>query len=195
MPYEKDVYMTVMARMAKDKPSKEVSVITSGDSFLESFKASEAIVTEKFQALIEKKAECQAAIQRSKYRVHRWVDIVKTAKREDGLSLSDNAKKALAKLATQAENYLRSTQKELDMYEKLLSNILTQLSAIEEMKVRLKNSAYEIQLQKKFKDLQSKSLEGFSFTEDISFNLEEIERDVKRLEYTSEALLEIGEMK
>lgn len=185
--------MTVMERMAQSKSSKEVSVITSGDSVIESFKASEAIITEKFKALTEKKAECQAAIRRSKTRVNRWVDILKAAKK-DG-DYSDNAKKALTKLATQTENYLRSTQKEVDMYEKLLVNILTQLSAIEEMMVRLKNSEYEIQLQEKFKELQSKSLEGFSTTEDISFSLQELERDVKRLEYTSEALLEIGEMK
>lgn len=187
--------MTVMERMEHSTSSKEVSVITSGDSVIESFKSSEAIITEKFNALSQKKTDCQAAIRRSKSRVSRWVDILKAAKREDGLSLSDNAKEALAKLASQAEKYLRSTQKELDMYKKLLSNILTQLSAIEEMMVRLKNSEYEIQLHEKFKDLQSKSLEGFSATEDISFNLQELERDVKRLEYTSEALLEIGEMK
>lgn len=185
--------MTVMERMAQSKSPKEVSVITSGDSVIESFRSSEALIMEKFNALSKKKSDCQAAIQQSKRRIYRWVDIVKTAKKDDGYS--DNAKKALAKLATQAENYLRSTQKELDMQEKVLSNILTQLSAIEEMIVRLKNSEYEIQLHEKFKSLESKSLEGFSTAEDIGFNLQELERDIKRLEYTSEALLEIGELK
>lgn len=182
--------MTTIARLAKRNDSKEFSFTSSGTSVMESFEASKETITKKFDALTSKKQEREASITTVKAQIHRWDGLIYSAGygRE---RLSENANKAIDKLIAQAERYSLSTQKELAMHEQVLNRIQTQLSAIEEMIVRLKNAEYELQLHESFKNLKMNELSEGS-TEDISFSLEELERDIKRLEYTSEALLELG---
>jgi prefoldin subunit 5 len=185
--------MTTVDRLAKSETSQGISLQTAGESVLESFHASEAIITEKFNALSKKKDDCEEAIRKVQGRINKWDGLIEQAGygREH---LSENANRAIDKLTKQATTYLLATVKELQMYQKVLDSILTHLSAIEEMVIRLKNSEYEIKLNETFKGMKMMD-EGFESPEDISLSLQELERDIKRLEYTSEALLELGEVK
>ena len=186
--------MTAMARLVKTGTSQAPALQSPGESVLESFHVSEALITDKFKALSEKKKDCEEAIFKVECRINRWDGLITQAEygRE---SLSENANKAIDKLIKQATTYLLATIKELQMRQKVLDTILTHLSAIEEMIIRLKNSEYEIKLNETFKRLELDDSHGFDAPEDISLSLKELERDIKRLEYTSEALLQLGEVK
>lgn len=183
--------MTVIARIAKRKTSTALSTKASSGSILDNFVDSKKILEEKFQALTNKKLASERKMRITQDRISRWERLIGEATygREH---LSEKANLAIDKLVSQAENYLRNTEKELEMHQTVLNSIREQLSSIEEMLVRLKNSEYEIHLHNTFKGLKKDTVEELSAQENLTLNLQEIERDVKRLEYTSEALLEIG---
>lgn len=106
--------------------------------------------------------------------------------------VSSASHEALEQLIAQGKIALDLSEKEHQMHQDTLEKIHEQLSKIETVLLRLKNLEYATSIQKSIKE-KSVSLNGPKTPiEAMGFNWEELNRDLRREEYVTQALIELG---
>lgn len=125
-----------------------------------------------------------------------WKKLVESKERElsrySTTYASPAARESMEQLIAQGKIALDLSEKEHMMHQDTLEKIHEQLSKIEAVLLRLKNLEYAASIQKSIKE-KSASLNGPKAPiEAMGFNWEELNRELRREEYVTQALIELG---
>lgn len=125
-----------------------------------------------------------------------WKNLIASKERElsrySESYVSPTARESMEQLIAQGKIALDLSEKEHLMHQDTLEKICEQLSKIENVLLRLKNLEYAASIQQSIKE-KSASLNGPKAPiEAMGFNWEELNRDLRREEYVTQALIELG---
>lgn len=125
-----------------------------------------------------------------------WKQLVATKEREMSRyashALSESSRAAMEQLIAQGKISVELSAKEHQMQQDTLEKIHEQLSKIETVLLRLKNLEYASSIQKSIKE-KSASLNGPKAPlEATAFDWDEFTRELRREEYVTQALIELG---
>lgn len=150
----------------------------------------------KYEQLNHKKNEQGKLTENAWKKVQAWDNMISTKERHGNrygqAYLSERAKSAVEQLLVQARSARDLAQKEAEMHQDTLNRIIDQLSQVEGVLIRLKNVDYALSIQN---NLKQKALALNTSAMDATveeFNMNELIRELRRVEYTTEALIELG---
>lgn len=155
------------------------------------------LFTERYETLQGRKAAQEAIVSFCSNKVAGWRSLIATKEREISRYgqhyVSEQARAAMKQLLEQAEVSLKLASQERDMQQDTLDKIVGQLSQIETVLLRLKSVNYSLEIQKSIRD-KSIALNTASSLENTvdAFNMEELNRELRLVEYTTQALIELG---
>jgi hypothetical protein len=155
-----------------------------------------ALFQRKYEEL-SRSRDAQGKITLTAWKKHSaWKQLVAAKERElsrySDKALSPASREAMEQLIAQGKIAIDLSDKEHLMQQDTLEKIHEQLSKIENVLLRLKNLEYAASIQKSIKE-KSASLNGPKAPiEAMGFNWEELNRDLRREEYVTQALIELG---
>lgn len=155
------------------------------------------LFTQKFEALQLRKSQQEEIIRKCANKENAWSAMIGQKERERGRyassHLSQRAKDTVEQLLTQARTSMQLAGQERKLHEDTLDKIISQLSQVEGVLMRLRSVDYSLEIQKSIRE-KSLALNTSSSMETHvdAFDLEELSRELRRVEYTTQALIELG---
>lgn len=155
------------------------------------------LFNKKYAELIIRKNEQEATVNLSRAKVGEWDSMIMQAEREMSRYgqnyLSPRAKEAMKQLLVQAKEAKKLASKERDMHEDTMDRIIDQLTQVEAVLFRLKSVDYSMAIHKSIQE-KSMILNSSASMENPAeaFDLTELTRELRRVEYTTQALIELG---
>lgn len=155
------------------------------------------LFNEKYEALTRRRNEQKAVVDLCRAKESQWGSMIFQAEREmeryGQYHLSPRAREAKMQLLTQAKEAKNLAAQESKMHEDTMDRIIEQLTQIESVLFRLKSVDYAMEIQNNLKTKamalhSSSSIEG----QIDAFDMTELTRELRRVEYTTQALIELG---
>lgn len=155
------------------------------------------LFTQKYETLQTRKSEQESIVRKCADKENAWSNIIGQKERElsryASSVLSERAKVTVEQLLAQARTSMKLAGQERKMHQDTLDKIFTQLSQVEGVLMRLRSVDYSLEIQKSIRE-KSMALNTPSSMETHvdAFDLEELSRELRRVEYTTQALIELG---
>jgi hypothetical protein len=151
----------------------------------------------KYATLTQRKQKQEATVKACRNKKTAWDTIISEREREFSRYgqgyLSKNAKNAMLQLLEQAKATREIAEQEHAMQLDTLHRILDQLTQVEAVLFRLKSAHYSISIQNSIRE-KALALNAPSSMDSVvdAFDLTELTRELRRVEYTTQALIELG---
>lgn len=155
------------------------------------------LFTQKYETLQARKVAQEAIVRKCADKENAWSTIIGQKERElsryASSVLSERAKSTVEQLLAQARTSMKLAGQERTMHQDTLNKIIAQLSQVEGVLMRLRSVDYSLEIQKSIRE-KSLALSTSSSMETHvdAFDLEELSRELRRVEYTTQALIELG---
>lgn len=155
------------------------------------------LFAKKYETLQTRKSEQEDIVRKCADKENAWSAVIGQKERE--LSryannfLSERAEAAVQQLLGQARTSMKLAGQERKMQQDTLDKIVAQLSQVEGVLMRIRSVDYSLEIQKSIRE-KSLALNTPSSMETHvdAFDLEELSRELRRVEYTTQALIELG---
>lgn len=179
------------------KRIKDIIRANTAPSAASYFDSQRELFERKYAALVERKNAQAKVVQECNMKHAAWSQIISEKKRETSRYgqnyVSVRAKEAIAQLLKQAEESKALAAKECEMHQNTLDLIIEQLSKVETVLFRLRNLEYSQSIHQSLKE-KALALNSPASVEGLkdAFNMQEFSRELQRVEYTTQALIELG---
>lgn len=155
------------------------------------------LFTKKYETLQARQAEQEQIVRKCADKENAWSAIIGQKERElsryASSFLSDRAKATVEQLLSQARTSMKLAGQERVMQQDTLNKITSQLSEVEGVLMRLRSVDYSLEIQKSIREKTLALNTPSSMETHVdAFDLEELSRELRRVEYTTQALIELG---